>query len=193
MTDAEFNIETLVCTEHQRHGKSWIYKFKYFGNAHGIINIFVPACVSEVFVVYDEDVEKCKIDYSVVDPANKKFVVSDKLPIDLSDISARKLSIIAKSYAHTINIPVFTVVCEYLRNLYKTDGRISNSKIYSEYNKTKPQDIIGSRPRNIINSGIRGMDSPQVGSVPMSSLPLGQSPLNGSKNINDIIENIQSV
>jgi hypothetical protein len=214
MAESEFNTETLICTEHQRHGKYWIYKYKYFGNAHGIINIFIPSSVIEVFLVIEENVEKCKIENSIVDPSHKKFVISSKLPIDLNDIPQNKISFIAKSYAHNINTPIFTIICEYIRNICRAEADVYLSPSSSPSSPSSKINIIPqslntppSNTKYLLNSThtkntyTKSINIPNnnkynynnvANSIPISSIQFGQSPLNGSKNINDIIEDIKN-
>ena len=127
MDVSEFNKEKLVCTEMtQTDVKTYAYKYKYFGNAHGIVNMYVPQSVISVYIKCDDEVDcDTKLINSIISwngSEQKKIVIAKCMPINFIRYSPKKVSIMIQSFAHHINTPEIIVECEYLR-----DDRMSNS------------------------------------------------------------------
>ena len=198
MYGSEFNEEKLVCTEHEQQGKRYAYKFKYCGRAHGIVNLYVPAHVTTVFISIEEDIFSCKLTESIkYNTGQYKFVSSECFPINLLDIPSNKISVVIRSYAHFSNAPKIIAMCEYVRSQFNfgnfTDNlsTINDSKQGDDYyhNTTK---YISSRssPRDIISPlGTKQSQEPTsiIGSVPLSGINFATSPGSASKGISEVL------
>lgn len=194
MHGSEFNEEQLICTEHEQQGKKYAYKFKYCGRAHGIVNLYVPAHVTTVFISIEEDIFSCTLSESIkYNTGQYKFVCSECFPINLLDIPSNKISIVVRSYAHFSNAPKIIVLCEYVRNQFNFGNFTDNVSIVSDskskdddhyYNTTK---YVSSR--NSLQSSPRDIISP-VGSVPLSGINFATSPGSASKGISEILRSM---
>jgi len=208
---AEFSEEELVCTEHEKQSKRYAYKFKYYGRAHGILNIYVPAHVTAVILVLDEEFYTCQLVESIkYHNGRYKLVSAECFPINLIKTPSRKLSVVVKSYAHFSNAPHVIADCEYIRRLYNhknplgkhTDSdnnhdiELNDDCLYHNTTQFLSQGsfnnkrTVTSSPRNIKKK--KSSDYQHVGSVPLSGIPLSESPLSKSKGISDILKYISN-
>jgi hypothetical protein len=183
MNSSEFNEEKLICTEYEQQGKRYIYKFKYCGKAHGIVNMYVPSNVITVMIAIDDEIFTCKCVKSIKYSTGKyKLVTAECFPLNLLDTSCAKISIIIKSYAHFNNTPKIRVMCEYVRSkcdLIDTNKIITDSKSPDDYYQNTNKYIRSrSKPKDIVSS---------YGSVPLSGMTFEISPGSASKGIGDIL------
>lgn len=199
---SEFSTEKLVATEYTQYDeKTYAYKFKYFGNASGIVNIFVPNDVLDVMIRCGDDIKTTRLVDSIVYNGRKKYVKSDCLPINLNYYTKKKISLIMRSYAHKISTPEVIVVCEYLPKSSVTENE---SNLDSSQNKTdiKSDDpkLFGSEYRNTSNyinksrniSIDRSTSEKYNDKFSPSSIPLGVFKFHGvaSPNLSNPLEDL---
>lgn len=130
MMSSEFSFDKLRCTEHATHrdNKSFVYKYKYFGKANGIVNITASNDVFEAFISVDDNISKCGIIPSKV--GNGGFLTNSELPIDLD--KCKKFNLAIRSRSHPINPPTISIVCEYTH----TSSTVSKAKSIRRQNSS---------------------------------------------------------
>ena len=136
---SEFNKEKMICVDSILEDKIYAHKFKYFGKADAIVNIYVPNFVKEIYLNINNNIEK--INYLVNSQIfiDRKIVVSNCLPISLHN--NKKFSILIRTHEKSILPPDVSIDCEYLSNSTPNSNNVSP---ISSYKKSEPINIISS-------------------------------------------------
>lgn len=195
MNISELKLEELVCTEYSQYNeKTHAYKYKYYGNGHAIVNIYVPSDVIEVLIIEGnkEKITKCELIPSIA-YQNAKVVYSDILPVDLTKNPANTISIVVCSVAHPFfNKPNVYISSEFIHGIDNSisqplhiDELKNNSYQHTEdyLSQSKPMQIVRTNSQQYIQQFSHQSPS----SIPLSEISFTKSP-HKSTNLGDIIK-----
>lgn len=132
---SEYTTEYLNCVNRNKEGNKYIYKYKYYGHANGILSIYVPHCVYFMIIQADENFHECRFIGSAVNHNYKLVLCDDCKNIDFSQIKKFNVTI----YASDINPPEIKITCEYI-----FDRKSNNIPINTHLGSISPSSLPGS-------------------------------------------------
>ena len=148
-TYSEYTIEFLNCVDSNKESNKYIYQYKYYGNAHGILNIYVPNCVNYVIIQSDENFYQCQLIKSMIDYNYKLVLCNECKNIDFTQIKKFSLTV----YANNIKPPKIKINCEYIFNKKSNSTNINlgyspSSLPNNKFSRSKPKNISGNSSNN---------------------------------------------
>lgn len=141
---SEYTTEYLNCVYGNKETNKYVYKYKYYGQASGILSIYVPHCVYGLIIQADENFYECRFINSAIDHNYKLVLCDDCRNIDFSQIKKFNITV----YANDINTPKIKVTCEYIFD--RRSGVITNTASPSslpgsnKFSRSRPKSIGGN-------------------------------------------------